>query len=88
MTAVQTESLRAELDHAIGKIQAQWSQNERVRRHRLAERRQRRLVRLMSPRPEREAYDCMCDKADDFGSAGDGQCPGEQRSHCYVVIEG
>ena len=80
------ERQETNLKHAINEIQSEWSPRERARRHRLADLRQQRLLRMVSPQPRLEAYDCMCDMGDAFESScsGDSNC----RTHRYVLIEG
>ena len=73
------------LKHAINEIQSEWSPRERARRHRLADLRQQRLVRMLSPQPRLEAYDCQCDMGDAFEPSGEAE---GSRTHRYVLIEG
>jgi hypothetical protein len=82
--------VRPEIGKALREIQSHWSDGERARRHRVAEWRQRRLLSMIEPHEDREAYDCVCD-TDSNCPAGDddtiGLCaPHERRSHRYVVI--
>ena len=88
MTLTQTQNVRAELTHAISVIQSEWSPRERVRRQRLAELRQQRLVRMVSPQPRLEAYDCQCDLADKLDKTDPGEPESMRRSHRYVLLEG
>lgn len=85
MPAMQSPSLRAELSHAISAIQSDWSPRERARRQRLADLRQRRLVRMLSPQREVEAYDCRCDLANDFEASDHRR--DDRRARCFVLIE-
>jgi CBS domain containing-hemolysin-like protein len=86
MPATLTRSLRTDLNHAISAIQNEWSPRERARRQRLADLRQRRLARMLTPRPNVEAYDCRCDMADEFPTEDrNGHSAG--RSHCFVLVE-
>jgi hypothetical protein len=73
------------LKHAISEIQSEWSPRERARRHRLADLRQQRLMRMLSPQPRLEAYDCQCDMGDVFEASGEAE---GNRTHRYVLIEG
>jgi hypothetical protein len=83
----ETRSLRTDLNHAITTIQNEWSPRERARRQRLAELRQRRLVRMLSPKRHVEAYDCSCDMANEFDSAEERESHATRRSHCFVLVE-
>ena len=86
MTVMQFCSEQTDLHHAINEIQSEWSARERARRSRLAELRQRRLARMLSPLPRVEAYDCQCDLGDGFDS-GSSSSEEERRSHRYVLLE-
>jgi hypothetical protein len=78
--------VRSELSHAISAIQSEWSAQERARRQRLADLRQRRLARMLSPQPRLEAYDCHCDMDSGFEpTTGDSR--ESHRSHRYVLVE-
>lgn len=87
MTTTQLQTVRTDLSHAICEIQSEWSARERSRRHRLAELRQRRLARMVSPRPRVEAYDCQCDMGDAFEPFDEGEGHEEHRARRYVLIE-
>jgi hypothetical protein len=87
MTVMQFCSEQTDLHHAINEIQSEWSARERSRRSRLAELRQRRLARMLSPLPRVEAYDCQCDMGDGFNLDDSRGTDEAQRSHRYVLIE-
>jgi hypothetical protein len=86
-TLSESRSLRADLSHAIHAIQNEWSPRERARRQRLADLRQRRLVRMLSPKREVEAYDCRCDLANEFEAAEERERDAARRSRCFVLLE-
>lgn len=85
-TLSHPHSVRADLNHAINAIQNEWSPRERARRQRLAELRQRRLVRMLTPKRNVEAFDCRCDMANEFEADGHDD-HASRRSHCFVLVE-
>jgi hypothetical protein len=87
MPATLSRSLRTDLNHAINAIQNEWSPRERARRQRLAELRQRRLARMLTPKRQVEAYDCRCDMATEFEAAEVRDSHSARRSHCFVLVE-
>lgn len=87
MTVMQFCSERTDLYHAINEIQSEWSPRERARRQRLAELRQQRLARMVSPLPRVEAYDCQCDLGGGFDLADTENAADGVRSHRYVLVE-
>jgi hypothetical protein len=88
MTVTELPVVRAELSHAISAIQSEWSARERERRQRLADLRQRRLIRMLSPQERAEAYDCQCDINAGFDGARPDDAGEIRRSHRYVLVEG
>ena len=85
-TLSEPRSLRSDLSHDINAIQSEWSPREKARRQRLAELRQQRLARMLTPRRNVEAYDCRCDMANDFETDERNDHAGH-RSHCFVLVE-
>ena len=86
MPAMKDSTLRSDLSHAICAIQSEWSPRERSRRQRLAELRQQRLARMLSPRKRVDAYDCRCDLANEFPAEERPDQP-DRQSHCFVLVE-
>lgn len=86
MMTQELSPVRPEIGKAVKEIQSHWSAGERARRHRVAEWRQQRLLRMIAPR---EAYDCLCDTDSNCSADADEETisPIGHRSRRYVVIE-
>jgi hypothetical protein len=88
MSAIELQTVRTDLRHAISAIQSEWSPRERQRRQRLAGLRQQRLALLLSPLRRVEAFPCICDMDDRDRSriAARGDSP--PRLQRFVLVEG
>lgn len=70
------------IHQSMREIQSSWSEEERSRRHRVAERRQRRLMRLISSR----ATPHVCDVTVDFCESTSDPAHGTERHTRKLVL--
>ncbi|HEX5106159.1 MAG TPA: hypothetical protein VFV87_20205 [Pirellulaceae bacterium] len=78
MRTLQARHANLDWGATLKDIRSSWSEGERERRIRVAQQRQRRLLRMLTPSRQSEAFDCHCDVEADEGG----------RSRRFVAVAG